>query len=218
MACHIRRALASPDTEHARDVWDLAVFGHGGGLSFTGISQPWLRQAAKRWARAELPRHRGADAGNVREAVNSLGWLSGSLRARPDHGDAPAVLGRADIENFLNRLAYCQSAGKISHYRRVAICRDIQRILPQIRALALSGSGRAADKLAGGFVMQPGDVPAERAGRAGTGPAAAGNARAVREPARAGTTRDPGRRPDRDRHRAAARRHLRAAAGLPRPR
>jgi len=162
MTCHVRRALASPDTEHARDVWDLAVFGHGGGLSFTGISQPWLRQAAKRWARAELPRHRGAGAGNVREAVNSLGWLSGSLRARPDHGDAPAVLGRADIENFLNRLACCQSAGKISHYRRVAICRDIQRILLQIRALALSGPGRAADKLAGGFVMQPGDVPAEQ--------------------------------------------------------
>jgi len=161
MACHVRRALASPGTEYARDVWDLAVFGHGGGLSFTGISQPWLRQAAKRWARAELPRHRGAGAGNVREAVNSLGWLSGSLRARPDHGDAPAVLGRADIENFLNRLAYCQSAGKISHYRRVTICRDVQRILPQIRALVLSGPGRAADRLAGGFVMQPGDVPAE---------------------------------------------------------
>ncbi len=99
MACHVRRALASPDAEHARDVWDLAVFGHCGGLSFTGISQPWLRQAAKRWARAELPRHRGAGAGNVREAINSLGWLSGSLRARPDHGDAPAALGRADIEN-----------------------------------------------------------------------------------------------------------------------
>ena len=60
MACHVRRALASPDTEHARDVWDLAVLGHGGGLSFTGISQLWLRQAAKQWARAELrrqPRH-----------------------------------------------------------------------------------------------------------------------------------------------------------------
>jgi integrase len=161
MACHARRALASPDTEHAKDVWDLAVFGHGGNLSFAQITQPWLRQAVKRWARADLPRHRGAGAGNVREAVNSLGWLSGSLRARPDHGDTPAALGRADIENFLNRLAYCQSEGKISHHRRVAICRDIQRVLPRLRALGLTGPGQPAAGLPGDFMMQPGDVPAE---------------------------------------------------------
>ena len=40
-------------------VWDLAVFGHRGNLSFARISQPWLRQAAKEWARDVLPRHRG---------------------------------------------------------------------------------------------------------------------------------------------------------------
>ena len=160
-ARHVRRALASPDTEHAKDVWDLALFGHGGTLSFARITQPWLRQAAKRWARAELPRHRGSGASNVRQAVNSLGWLSGSLRARPDHGNTPAVLGRADIENFLNRLAYCQSGGQISRYRRVAISRDIARILPRMRALGLAGPGQPADGLPGDFMTQPGDVPAE---------------------------------------------------------
>ena len=43
----------------SKDVWDLAAFGSRGQLSFTGISQGWLRQAAKRWAADDLPRHRG---------------------------------------------------------------------------------------------------------------------------------------------------------------
>lgn len=34
----------------------LAVFGLCGRLSFTGISQPWLRAAVKRWAADDLPR------------------------------------------------------------------------------------------------------------------------------------------------------------------
>src|SRR5664279_5130698 len=42
-----RRALADPGRERAGDVWDLALFGHCGRLSFTGISQPWLADAAK---------------------------------------------------------------------------------------------------------------------------------------------------------------------------
>ncbi len=45
---HVRRALADPGSEQAKDTWDLAVFGHRGNLSFTGISQPWLSQCAKR--------------------------------------------------------------------------------------------------------------------------------------------------------------------------
>jgi hypothetical protein len=39
---HVRRALADPGSEQAKDVWDLAIFGHRGNLSFTGIAQPWL--------------------------------------------------------------------------------------------------------------------------------------------------------------------------------
>jgi hypothetical protein len=39
---HVRRALADPGRERAGDSWDLALFGHRGRLSFTGISQPWL--------------------------------------------------------------------------------------------------------------------------------------------------------------------------------
>ena len=77
---HARRALADPASEQAKDTWDLAVFGHPGRLSFGGITQPWLRQAAKRWAAEELPRHRGKGATNVRAKINALARLSESLR------------------------------------------------------------------------------------------------------------------------------------------
>ena len=53
--------------------WDLAVFGHPGGLSFTGITQPWLREAVKAWAAEELPRHRGGGAGKVRAKISAAG-------------------------------------------------------------------------------------------------------------------------------------------------
>ena len=46
---HLRRAAATTETEKADDVWDLALFGHGGRMSFTAITQGWLRDTAKRW-------------------------------------------------------------------------------------------------------------------------------------------------------------------------
>ena len=78
LARHARRALLDPETEKAKDVWDLAAFGRPGGtLPFTGISQPWLREAAKRWAVEELPRRRGRGlGGSLRSCVHSLARLS----------------------------------------------------------------------------------------------------------------------------------------------
>ena len=95
LVLHVRRALADPASEQARDIWDLAIFGYPGRLSFGGITQPWLRQAAKDWCREELPRHRGKGAANVQSKVSALARLSESLRSRPDHGDLPPALGRA---------------------------------------------------------------------------------------------------------------------------
>ena len=61
-----RRVLADPGIEQAKDTWDLAIFGHPGRLSFTAITQPWLSEAAKRWAAEQLPHHRGSGASRVR--------------------------------------------------------------------------------------------------------------------------------------------------------
>ena len=92
---HVRRALADPATEQATDVWELAIFGHRGNLSFTGIAQPsGCGEAVKRWARDELPRHRGGGASKVRDKVNAVGLLSESMRVRPDHGQTPTALDR----------------------------------------------------------------------------------------------------------------------------
>jgi len=158
---HVRRALADPGAERARDTWDLAVFGHPGSLSFTAITQPWLRGAAKRWAGEELPRHRGAGSSNVRSKINALARLSESLRSRDDDGLIPAALGRPDIECFLNRLGYLESAGTISRYHRNVICRGARAALAGIRALGLTRPGQAAAGLPGDFMIGRGDIPAD---------------------------------------------------------
>lgn len=158
---HVRRALTDPAREQAGQVWDLGVFGHRGRLSFTGISQPWLAQAAKAWAGEELPRHRGGGASNVRTKVNALARLSESLRVRHDHGLAPERLGRPDIEAFCNRLAYLESNGTISRYHRGVICRGVRAAVSGIRALGLTRPGQAAAGLPGDFALGRGDIPAE---------------------------------------------------------
>ena len=64
----------------------------------------------------ELPLRRGPNVvGVLRDHVNSIGVLGNSLRLhRPDEGMHPAVLGRADIVAFLNRLKHQESTGLIS--------------------------------------------------------------------------------------------------------
>ena len=161
MVRDVRRALADPRSEQTKEVWDLGVFGYPGRLSFTGIAQPWLRQAAKRWAAEEIPRHRGNGVSNVRQKVNALARLSECLRSRDDRGDRPAALGRPDIENFLNRLAYLESAGTISRYHRNVLCRGARAALAGIRALGLTRHGQPAAGLAGDFAVERDDIPGE---------------------------------------------------------
>jgi integrase len=158
---HVRRALADPGAEQAKDVWDLAIFGHRGRLSFLGIIQPWLAQAAKRWAGEQLPRHRGGGAARVRGKINALGLLSEYLGCRPDGGLDPAALGRRDVEGFLNRLAYLESTDQIGRYRRNCLCRDVRAVLAGMRALGLTRPGQAAAGLPGDFAIGRSDIPAE---------------------------------------------------------
>jgi integrase len=164
---HARRALSTPETEVAHDEWDLTVFGHNGTVSFTDISQSWLRESAKRWAADDLPKRRvrpgrRTSAGlAVRHHIGCLVRLSESLRMRADRGEHPAVLGHAAMEAFLHRLAYLESAGKISGDARIRACREVRNVLTRIRTMGLTRPGGIAAGLGEDFVIGQADVPAE---------------------------------------------------------
>ncbi|WP_280247994.1 hypothetical protein [Nocardia abscessus] len=91
-----RRQCSDPETERRRDVWDTAVFGFGGALRFTDISQPWLREATKVMAYNDLPLHRGQGAKQYCQSrISYLALLSQSLRLqRSDEGRDPSSLDR----------------------------------------------------------------------------------------------------------------------------
>jgi integrase len=164
---HAGRALSSPETEVAKDEWDLVVFGHHGTLSFTVISQRWLREAAKRWAADDLPKRRirpgrRTSAGlAVRHHIGCLARLSESLRMRDDHGERPALLGRNDIEAFLHRLAYLESTGQVSGDARIRACREVRAVLTRIRSMGLTRPGSIAAGLGDDFAITVGDVPVQ---------------------------------------------------------
>ena len=161
LARHVRAGLGDTAAETAKDVWDLIAFGSRGKLSFTGIGQGWLRQAVKRWAADDLPRHRGdRPYARVRQIINAVARLSAHLHVtRDDHGALPAALGRGDIESFLHHLAYLETSGRLARDRRVRICQDVSRVLSRIRGLGLTVPGRPAAGLAADFTLTTGDVP-----------------------------------------------------------
>ena len=121
----------------------------------------WLRETARRWAADDLPRRRGKiAAAPVRHYLTSLSALSENLRgARADHGDDPALLGRADIESFVHRLAFLAGQERISADARTRICREIRHLLRQFRALGLTRSGGPAAGLPEDFAVRDSDIP-----------------------------------------------------------
>ena len=88
--------------------------------------------------------------------------LSDSLGRRSDRGLTPSALGRNNIENFLNRLAYVESVGEISRYRRYGICQDVREVLAGIRALGTHQDECGRRRVwPGDFAIERGDIPAE---------------------------------------------------------
>jgi integrase len=164
IARHVRRAALSPEREVVKDVWDMFVFGHAGALEFTKITQPWLRESAKRWAADDIPRRRGRNVvGAAKSKITSLARLSESLRAhREDGGAHPHLLGRADLEHHLHRLAFLDSQGKISTKTRIKACRELKWLLHQMRALGLTLPGEPLAGLSEQFTLTKRDIPADR--------------------------------------------------------
>ena len=161
LARYVRAAAGDTAAETAADMWDLAVFGSSGTLTFTGIRQQWLRQAVKRWAADEIPRHRGERPhARIQRVVAAVARLSAHLHAaRSDHGEMPAALDRTDIQSFLHHLAYLESAGQISRDQRARACQDTGRALSRIRALGQTAPGQPAAGLTDSFMLTTGDVP-----------------------------------------------------------
>jgi integrase len=165
LAGYARQVLLDPETERAKDTWDLAAFGHNGQADFTAISQGWLRQCAKDWALDDLSRRRGRTLGtHLRQRIALIAALSASLRTRPDHGEDPAAAGRADIDVFLRRLALAESAGRISRPTRIEQIGHLKLILARMRLAGVTRPGRAAPGLGDDFALEARDVP-ERPGR-----------------------------------------------------
>jgi integrase len=161
LARYVRAAVGDTAAETADDIWDLAVFGSRGTLAFTGIRQQWLRQAVKKWAADEMPRHRGERPhARIQRVIAAMARLSAHLHAtRGDHGELPAALTRTDIESFLHHLAYLESAGQLSRDQRARICQDTGRALGRIRVLGQTAPGQPAAGLTDSFMLTTGDVP-----------------------------------------------------------
>ena len=195
----------------------MALFGHRGNLSFTAITQPWLRETAKIWALADLPRRRGRSGGDkTRHYLSSLALLSASLRQRADRGEDPAALGRADIEVFLNRLGYLHAAGEISELTRVLACREVRKLLTTARQLGATRPGGPAAGLSDQFALHRDDMPDEpEHGEPGRDLPPEIMRQICSQLAHPGRTSHPHRDRDPHRHRPPPRGRRRAAAGLP---
>lgn len=158
----VTRLSCSAQDEQDNDVWNMHVFGHGRKrLDFTVITQPWLRDAAKRWVAEELPLRRGPNVVAVlREHVNSLAELGRSLRRhRADDGLRPGALGRGDIVAFLNWLSHQQTSGQISAHQRRKLCQHAALVLKECRAMGLGRRGQPMAGLGDEFAFHRHDLP-----------------------------------------------------------
>ncbi len=153
----VRLATASPDIEAATDDWDLRVFGRDGkGLHVGQIRQPWLKQAAKCWARERLDTVEAV--GHLERVVQALGAFSESLgRHRRDRGTDLAVLCRADVLAFSNDLAHLEAAGRLSRHARRSLLRGVAQFLREARGMGLTRPGGPLARLPDDVTLQPRD-------------------------------------------------------------
>ncbi len=153
----LRLAMATPGTEAAKDDWDLRVFGREGkGLHFGQIRQPWLKQAAKSWARERLGT--AGAVGHLERLAQALGVFSESLRRhRLDRGCDPAVLCRSDMLAFSNDLAHLEAAGRVSRQGRGSLLRGVAQFLREARGMGLARPGGPLAGLPDDVMLQPHD-------------------------------------------------------------
>lgn len=106
------------DALYAADRWLAASLGipaqrHQGAVDFAGISQPWLREALKRWARQRLAT--GTAFGTINTAMSSFRGLSRFLAACSPVVGRPQDLDRVVVERYLAWLTQRELSAATKH-------------------------------------------------------------------------------------------------------
>ena len=213
---HARRGLSGPETETAKDIWDMTLFGHRGRVSFTTITQRWLRQVARIWAAADLPRRRGRSGGDkTRHYIPAWRCCRRACAARrPRRGPRGARTRRHRGVPGPAQLA--AASGEISELTRVLACREVRKLLAAARQLGATRPGGPAEGLSDQFALHRDDMPDEpEHGEPGPRPSPRDHAADLRASARSGRAAHPHRDRDPDRHRPPPRGHRHPPAGLP---
>jgi integrase len=167
----IELAAKTPETEHAKDVWDLRVWGFTGTLSFIGgqpvrhpghlsaepIHQGWLRDAAKAWAASRLPLLRTPST--VHAVVTAVGRWSAHLARRPDGGHHPAALTKDDIASFLAALRVAVNQGTLSAYMHTKTVGFLRQFLRGCRDLELDRHGGPLAGLSRSVLVAREEIP-----------------------------------------------------------
>ena len=91
------------------DRWSLRALPHAdlhgssstGAIVFSGLVQPWLKEAAKRWMRVRLLS--GTAPISLRHYVEHLQAFSGWLSERASAAGSPAVITRELLEDYCSR-------------------------------------------------------------------------------------------------------------------
>lgn len=175
--------LSDIESEYAKDVWDLRVWGRRGRLSFIGgqplrhgsrhtvrpVRQAWLRESAKAWACDALI---STGPHQVRGVIAAVGLWSEHLARRADRGEDRTTLGRSDLDGFLARLNHLERAGSLSKAQQGRIVTRLARFLRECRELGLTQPGRVLAGVGDDVVLRRRDQvapvrdEADEAGRA----------------------------------------------------
>jgi integrase len=155
----VQRALLDPEQELSGDVWRLGLLRRDGGrqrLDLTVISQPWLREIYRDWAREALS---GRHVHYLRGTLCQFRRLSDSLRTRPDGGIDREAVGRHDIENFLMGLAGLVSSGEMPINSQADCVTMVRCLLRRARDRGLTAPGGPLHGLPDTFAFYEGDIP-----------------------------------------------------------
>jgi integrase len=126
-------------------------------LDLTTLTQPWLRELFRDWAREALGTARNVVYLNA--TLCQVRRLSESLRARPDGGNDMTAVGRRDIEQFLMRLAGLASAGRIANVTHCDCVTMVRCLLRRARDRGLTASGGLLDGMSDTFAVFESDSP-----------------------------------------------------------